>query len=331
MVYSHFITVKIAKASKPMNFDSINEQLIDRQNDRPIISYDNNESPYTNGGDLPLFITSPTDLGVCRNGGRRGAAFGASAILNCFSKLNIHHDRMKHVLSSQVSFINQELEDFENAQKISARTIEKELKRSNQIIHLGGGHDHIYPLLCAIDEKTNKDKIIVINIDAHLDTRTDELAHSGTPFRQFSKYTKKNFELYQLGIHPFANSISTNQNLENGFMLNITADRLRELTNGFTHSYNPFKSLNIDTNNSEVIISLDADGLDSSFMSGVSAVNHNGLPLHFVRDLIEHYKFLNLEKKYFGVYEYNPIYDDLSQKGARAITYLIDSFLNTLH
>jgi formiminoglutamase len=63
--------------------------------------------------------------------------------------------------------------------KISSNYIEQ------NIIHLGGGHDHVYPLLKAIETKYKK--IIILNIDPHCDTRESEHNHSGTPFRQFLK------------------------------------------------------------------------------------------------------------------------------------------------
>ena len=86
------------------------------------------------------------------------------------------------------------------------------------LIHLGGGHDHIYPLLRALSAQN--DRITVINIDAHLDTRTDDLPHSGTPFRQFARErgcNKVNFDPIRDPI-PFSNASNNFRPLERGQM-----------------------------------------------------------------------------------------------------------------
>jgi formiminoglutamase len=58
-------------------------------------------------------------------------------------------------------------------------------------------------------------------------------------------------------------------------------------------------------------------------MEGVSAVNHQGLNSNQVLEILLTILNSKKGKKYFGFYEYNPIYDNLSQKGARFIASLI--------
>ena len=76
--------------------------------------------------------------------------------------------------------------------------------KGKKIFHLGGGHDHIYPLLMSLEKTQNYKHLKVLNLDAHLDTRTDEFAHSGTPFRQFAEATKVIVEVQT--ISPFETS-----------------------------------------------------------------------------------------------------------------------------
>src|SRR5690606_24005866 len=108
-------------------------------------------------------------------------------------------------IAEEVSSLEEELSDFHEAQKKETSLISGHLKKYPQsfICHLGGGHDHIFPLLSALGESYSE--LIVINIDAHADTRTDSSFHSGTPFRQFANSYPGKFHLFQMGLHPFAN------------------------------------------------------------------------------------------------------------------------------
>ena len=58
-------------------------------------------------------------------------------------------------------------------------------------------------------------------------------------------------------------------------------------------------------------------------MEAVSAVNPEGLPMQRVRDIFAFYQDLPQQKKIYGIYEYNPVFDNLSCKGARTLAALI--------
>jgi formiminoglutamase len=131
-----------------------------------------------------LFLCSPSDEGVMRNLGRNGTKYGPKTILNHFSQLTKHNNNSFQY--DNVTNQNDEINDFNNAQKSQSENIKNYIEQN--IIHLGGGHDHVYPLLKAIETKYKK--IIILNIDPHCDTRESEHNHSGTPFRQFLSETK---------------------------------------------------------------------------------------------------------------------------------------------
>lgn len=205
---------------------------------------------------------------------------------------------------------------FENDQEEQSKGL-NQLSKSN-IIHLGGGHDHVYSLLNAM-----KAPVCAINIDAHLDTRKDSLSHSGNPFRIFDSKNSFDFQLHQIGIHHFANSTSTKQPLANGSMFTLTKDQTnhKEMLQSFLQR--------IETGLSDetiIIFSLDCDAIDSSQMSAVSAPNHDGLSVEFIADLIYWYKDLctrRSQKNVFGIYEFNPLYDTVSSQGARVLAGLM--------
>lgn len=268
-----------------------------------------------------LFFKSSSDIGAIRNSGRRGAMFAPEAILNIVKKLALHNEQAWSDI--EVAKPELEEEDFSHAQAEYATTISTAFEsypKARKFIYLGGGHDHIYPLLKALNKKSQKIK--VINIDAHLDTRIDEFHNSGTPFRQFANEFEGHFELIQLGIHDFANSKSTMNDL--GFAREVVAtyDDLKHLTQNFTNNRKLFERMIPFDYEATYVFSLDADALEAGIMEGVSAVNHRGLPYSFVEELLTYAQDV-LKTKHFGFYEYNPVYDNLSQKGARALSSLI--------
>lgn len=274
-----------------------------------------------------LFIKSSSDIGAIRNAGRRGANFGPEALIAIVKKLALHTRETWSEI--ELSDSQLELEDFDFSQKKYTQkltTLYETYHRAQKFIYLGGGHDHIYPVLKALN--TIHKKIVVINIDAHLDTRIDDFHNSGTPFRQFANEFEGTFKLIQLGIHDFANSKSTMNELGSAREIVATYDDLRHLTINFTQNRKVFERMIPYERDTLYIFSLDADALEAGVMEGVSAVNHRGLPYTFVDELLN-YSINNLRAKHFGFYEYNPIFDNLSQKGARILSSLIYQIMDT--
>lgn len=270
------------------------------------------------------FLTSPSDIGVRKNLGRSGARFAPKVILNQFKKLNNH---LKQASFANFTVSDHELEkqNFKTAQEKSTQEIFKILKTNKTCIHLGGGHDHAYPMLMAIDQLKNFENIVILNLDAHCDTRIDDNSHSGTPFRDYDKNGTKDFFLYQIGIHQFANSKDTMTQLERGKMY-IEEFSSSFIPNRFDQVLKKECPFNI-TNKTFIYLSLDSDAIHSSIMSGVSAVNHHGLDINYICNLID-WLTVNEYQSCFGIYEYNPLFDDISVRGARALSFLIHHYLN---
>ncbi len=270
-----------------------------------------------------LFITSSSDVGVMRNGGRNGARFAPKAIINSFKKWAIT-TRLANLQWGQVEVANQahELQDFTAAQLNEVNQLSHVLNKGKQrVIHLGGGHDHIYPLLQALAEDYSK--IVVLNIDAHADTRVDKDPHSGTPFRQFADSYKGEFHLFQYGLHEFANTESTLSPLGRGTQHRLFYNQLNDqnLVDSF------LENLSLEINEScAFVFSLDADALSSEFMEAVSAVNPNGISRQQYFSLWNFYNSIVETKKlrsFVGIYEVNPMYDSVSNKSIRALSSII--------
>lgn len=279
-----------------------------------------NNKAEINSADI-LFLKFSSDIGTIRNLGRRGSMYAPEAILSVVKKLACHN--LLKWSDIELSNLVLEKENFQKAQSSLATEIQNSIlkaKRTQKFIYLGGGHDYIYPALKAINHFTKK--LVVINLDAHLDTRTDTDPNSGTPFRQIANDFDGEIEIIQLGIHDFANSISTMSNLKKAKEVVATYEDVRFGTKDFTETDKFLARVIPFQDDTTYVFSLDADAMDSGIMEGVSAVNHRGLPYDFIEDVLL-YMIDELKCQHFGIFEYNPVYDNLSQKGARTLAALI--------
>jgi formiminoglutamase len=272
------------------------------------------------------FILASSDIGVRRNLGRNGSRFAPESILSQFKNLVVNNDEItyqQYECASQ-SFEN---EDFQQAQLQEAKNIQDILasNQSKKLIHIGGGHDHIYPLLKAA-ELSGFTKICVLNIDAHCDTRQDSEANSGTPFRQHDTETKVTFRMSQFGIQPFANSKATLKPL-------LAQSEITYFNKAMSMDYLALEKhfLQFFDSSQEralYILSLDCDAVEGSLMEGVSAVAHLGFTAQKIAEMVSIFKKIDVHAtKAFGMYEYNPIYDNLSNKGSRFLAGLIHEFI----
>ncbi len=272
-----------------------------------------------------VFLTSSTDIGVIRNGGRNGARFAPKAFLSTLKKFSLVEKLIHYrFTNTEVGNIEEEEKDFKHAQQEEAARISEiiELNPSSTLIHIGGGHDHIYPLMKALSKTFQK--LVVINIDAHADTRTDQEYHSGTPFRQFGDEFPGKLRLFQIGLNSFANSFSTLEPIKETKMNILWSHQLNS-----ENLKNLFADIQKEIDETTaVLFSLDSDAINGAIVPGVSAVNPSGLTLSQLNEISGHYKTLKLtHKPILGIYELNPIYDTLSGLSMRTMGSFVFDFL----
>lgn len=263
-----------------------------------------------------VLLKSSSDVGVMRNGGRNGAKYAPQSFLSFFKKLNQDAKIADYSLfEAEVASETEEAADFATAQTRESERIGGVLDShiGARICHLGGGHDHVLPFLRALSK--GRKKVVVINIDAHADTRTDSDPHSGTPFRQFAHEFQGDFHLFQIGLHAFANSMSTLSDLPRGQMEILWRPELAHRTR-VDEFFNAIKST--VSQEALVVFSVDADALDGSEVPGVSAVNPWGITFNELLDLWMRYQQLDIpHAPILGIYELNPVYDSISMVSMR--------------
>lgn len=274
-----------------------------------------------------IFVKSSSDTGVIRNGGRNGARLAPKSLLSYFRKLALDKTSSQYSFREiEVSSIDEELENFAKSQESETLRIETALRANSgaRVIHIGGGHDHIYPLLRSY---SHAKKIIVLNLDAHADTRTDDDSHSGTPFRQFAREYKGDFHLFQLGLHVFANSESTLSTLPQGKMHILWRKDLMDQSK-WESFFGEMRKLIDD--NTVVIFSLDADAMSGELVPGVSAVNGLGLKTNELFQAWQMYRALPMKHEpIMGIYELNPVFDTLSGMSMRFMSNFLYVSLRT--
>ncbi len=268
-------------------------------------------------------LKSSSDWGTVLNNGRRGSFNAPEALLNQVFKMT-DHDFIKSFSIKEVSDLVFEKLDFQKAQITESEKILKAISLKNKTLHIGGGHDHIFPILKAYQDLGLKN-ILVINIDPHLDTRTDSWHNSGTPFRNWDNISEsKNNTLIQIGTHHFANGKTNYEPLKNIRHEVVDFLKLQTSTNDFTELnlrwlIEIIESIHFDY----LFISLDVDAYQAESIKAVSAINQKGLSPLFIE------KLFNVLKKYdhktlgHGIYEFNPVFDDVSGTSARILSSLI--------
>lgn len=309
---------------------SLQERLKLRQKDRwqSLLRYQSKIDQKAHGA----IICSSSDLGVALNGGRVGAKWGPKALLHSFGQMIKPPHLSSPVPVFEVAPAATCEEDFEASQIQQADSIVAALESlqghlhqsDGKILHLGGGHDHIYPYFLALQKWIDWQEVLIINIDAHLDTRNDNWSHSGTPFRQMAHQSNRPISIYQWGIHSWSNPASNYQDLKGkAHQYDIVGvDEIEKNLDSLLQSIkvNP---------HTQIILSLDADALCLSAMEAVSAPNAHGLSTGSVNKIIQwanHTNQLHGHYSIMGIYEYNPLFDNLSQKGARVLGQMIHQF-----
>ena len=275
-----------------------------------------------------IILQSPFDFGVIRNGGRRGTKYAPEAILASLYKLTNIEDYSISLKPPLYPPEKDLLSEFDYFQNIEMEHFKKCIIQSPEsLVHLGGGHDHIYPLLLSLLSRLfqSSKKIVILNIDAHLDTRNDSINHSGTPFRQIHHHLNKNskdFVIYQYGIHTYANHETSFEDMENMKVIYYENSIQGKLSENLKKHQEAGDFL---------FLSLDCDGLDGSFMSAVSAPNHNGLSKQEFNIILENcldYWSSTGTPRLYGIYEYNPLYDDNAGTSARYLASTIHRFFS---
>ena len=243
------------------------------------------------------------DEGVKRNQGRVGAKQGPASLRNTLGKLPIHFNTKEIVDFGNVICSGNYLED---CQKAFSRTISKLIKNKILPIGIGGGHDIAYAHFNGIKDAlklTPKNKIGIINFDAHFDLRpVEDSPNSGTPFYQILK-EHTNSSYFAIGIQQQANTKTLFEIAAKNKVTYVSnldcetfTERLKEKLKSFIEKVD------------YLYVTIDLDGFSSAYAPGVSAPSPAGFTPHFVFKVLENI-FQSKKVISCDIAELNPTYD----------------------
>lgn len=244
-----------------------------------------------------------SDEGVKRNLGRIGARKGPESVRNKLGKLPIHFQNKNVADFGDIICVYENLEDCQTA---FSKIISKLITNNVLPIAIGGGHDIAFANFNGIKDalkNSTKNKIGIINFDAHFDLRkVEKLPNSGTPFYQILS-ENKNASYFAIGIQQQSNikelfEVAAQNNVS--YVTNLECETFSTtLKNKLTSFIEKVDYL---------YITIDLDGFSSAYAPGVSAPSPLGFSPKFVYQVLT---FLFQSKKVIScdIAELNPDFD----------------------
>ena len=277
------------------------------------------EYPYEQKSGV-AFLGFECDEGVKRNKGRVGAAKGSDELKKAMGGFAWHLENRLYDCGKVVAD-----ENLEKSQEELALHVTALLKNNHFPLVLGGGHEVAFGSFMGAYNHF-KDDIAIINFDAHLDLRENEVATSGTPFAQIAS-TCKEFSYMCLGVSKAANTKA----------LFAKAKALHVeyiLDNKMTYLYiaEIKKRVEIFLEKKKYIyITIDTDVFPSYQVPSVSAMSSRGVDVGIVYEVLK-YLFDNYKEKIklVDIAEYNPKYD-INDIGKKSISRLIFDLVELLN
>lgn len=250
------------------------------------------------------------DEGVRRNLGRVGAKQGPIALREKLAKLPLHFDAKRVADFGDIVCIEQ---DMESCQKAFSTIISQLISQHIFTIGIGGGHDMAYAHFMGIHDAikhTAKNKIGIINFDAHFDLRpVESQPNSGTPFNQIIselKQANETVNYFAIGIQQQSNTKALFEiakiehvNFVDNFECEPFALDIQNLQK---------KLASFIEDNDYLYITIDLDGFSSAYAPGVSAPSPLGFTPNFMYKMLQ---FLFDTKKVIScdIAELNPTLD----------------------
>lgn len=261
------------------------------------------------------------DRGIQANGGRVGAKDGPSGVRQILYKL-VAADSFRGKMSDIGDFSGSGdlAGDLAGDQTLIHNALDTLNGNKNFILSIGGGHDWAFPDVSSFitRELAAGARPLVINIDAHLDVRSDKNGvNSGTPFfKTLEKYPGQ-FDLIQIGIQPHCNSKMHLKYAQDRQVKIIMKDDVETI--GIKAIMN---SLVSQHSSQPVFLSLDIDAITASEAPGCSQSWPGGMTFNSVKTLLQELKRFT-RWNHLGIYEVAPSLDvqNITQKCAALVAY----------
>ncbi|MEB6379278.1 formimidoylglutamase [Leclercia adecarboxylata] len=163
------------------------------------------DTPHPSGNGIAL-LGFACDEGVRRNQGRPGAAQAPDVLRRALANMASHQG---HARLMDMGNIGVEGDALEAAQQMLSETVTACQQAGMRTLVFGGGHETAWAHGRGVLDAFPGERVVIINLDAHLDLRHASQATSGTPFRQLAHYCatqQREFHYACLGVSRAANT-----------------------------------------------------------------------------------------------------------------------------
>ena len=146
------------------------------------------------------------DAGVKRNQGRPGAVQAPDVLRKALANMASHlgHERLADMGSVYV-----EGDELEAAQQALSDAVTSCQRSGMRTLVFGGGHETAWAHGRGVLDAFPNERVVIINLDAHLDLRKADRATSGTPFRQLAHYCAERGRAFQYACFGVSRAANT--------------------------------------------------------------------------------------------------------------------------
>lgn len=283
--------------------------------------------------DLQKTLSTPTkpafaligfccDEGIRRNFGRVGAAEGPAAMRQALAKMPVQRENVIYYDAGDITCRDG---DLESAQHALAEAIALLLQHKITPIVLGGGHEVAFGHYQGLAKQFPKEKMGIVNFDAHFDMRPllpEQQGSSGTPFLQIAnlhEQTQRHFDYNCIGIQSAGNipalfATAKQYNAHFLFADDIYQGKQEECKNFIER---------IIHNNDLLYVSLCLDVFAAPYAPGVSAPQSLGLTpwqiIPGIRQLAQSGKVIS-----YDIAELSPKYDSDNRTAKLAANFIYE-------
>jgi len=248
-----------------------------------------------------------SDEGVKRNHGRPGAAHAPDVLRKALANMVSHHGHDRLV---DMGTITVEADQLEPAQQALSDGVKSCQHAGMRTLVFGGGHETAWAHGRGVLDAFPDERVVIINLDAHLDLRKAERATSGTPFRQLAQYCEAQQREFQYACFGVSRAANTQALWDEAVRLNVT------LVDDLHFRRDALSTLDaVLARADRVYLTLDLDVLPAGEMPAVSAPAALGIPAMDLMPVIEQISRSG-KLQAADLVEFNPSYDRDGQ-GAR--------------
>ena len=236
------------------------------------------DTPHPSGEGIAL-LGFACDEGVRRNQGRPGAAQAPDVLRRALANMASHqgHDRL-----IDMGTIGVDGDALEAAQQALSETVTACQRAGMRTLVFGGGHETAWAHGRGVLDAFPGERVVIINLDAHLDLRHASQATSGTPFRQLALYCadqQREFHYACLGVSRAANTLAL---WDEAARLNVTLVEDLDFQQQALTALTPLLE-----QADRVYLTIDLDVMPAAEMPAVSAPAALGVPARDLLPVIE--------------------------------------------